>query len=498
MMLFTLKQVQSGEFIEAAYNWKLEKLYVDLASAKNKGLTPVEKKILRGLLCGYSPREIANIIYQSSTSSSVRVYLSNGLYKYIEVMLYSQTSQQIKINHWSRVTKLLEEAGYKLASTVPQPVAPISIEESDRPEIRQAFDWGEAVDVSIFYGREKELVQLQNWIIKDRCRLVSLLGMGGIGKTSLSVKLAEQVQDNFKYLIWRSLHHAPRLPELLANLLQFLAQEQSSQFILAETTPERTSQLLEFFRKSRCLLVLDNVDALLQPQTYVGNFRPEYQEYRDFFQRMGEVLHQSCLVLTSREKLKEVAAIEGANLPVRSLQLKGLSEVNCQEIIKAKGVTCSEYEWRLLVNRYAGNPLVLKMVLTTILELFDGKVSQFLKHNLLVFGGVRQLIEEQLTRLSETEKQVLYWLAVKQDILLLSQTTEEEMPPGMTKGELWETLESLVRRSLIYKHTTSFKLLPIFKEYLNHQLSKQNSLQTEVIPNPNPGKLSSSTNIKET
>jgi len=480
-MLSTLKQVQSGEFIEAAYNWKLEKLYVDLASAKNKGLTPVEKKILRGLLCGYSPREIADIIYQSSGSSSVRVYLSNALYKYIEIMLSSQTSQKIKIKHWSRVTKLLEDAGYKLSVSLSPQVTPALIEEVNQSEIKQPSDWGEAVDVSIFYGREKELIQLEKWIIQDRCRLVSLLGMGGIGKTTLSVKLAEQVQHNFKYLIWRSLNQAPRLLELLASLLQVLAQEQDSEFTLSPTIAGRTSQLIEFFRKSRCLLVLDNVDTLLQSYSFAGTFRPEYGEYRDFFLRIGEVLHQSCLVLTSREKLKEVAAIEGVNLPVRSFQIKGLSEVDCQEIIKAKGVTCSEYEWRLLISRYSGNPLALKIVLTTIIELFDGKVANFLKQNLLVFGGVRELIEEQLNRTSETEKQVLYWLADKQDILLLREPTIEDTPMGMSKMELLETLESLVRRSLIYKNTTTFKLLPIFKEYLNQQLNKQTIRQKEVI-----------------
>ncbi|MFB2937225.1 NB-ARC domain-containing protein [Aerosakkonemataceae cyanobacterium BLCC-F154] len=480
-MLSTFKQVESGEFIEASYNWKLEKLYVDLASAKNKGLTPVEKKILRGLLCGYSPREIADIIYKTSSSSSVRVYLSNGLYKYLEVMLYSQTSQKVKINHWSRVTNILEEAGYKLSSSVSQQFTPSLIEESVPPVIRQNFDWGEAVDTSIFYGREKELAQLKNWIIQDRCRLVSLLGMGGVGKTTLSVKLAEQVQDNFKYLIWRSLHHPPQLAELLASLLKFLTPEQDNQFILSDTIAGRTTQLIECFRNSRCLLVLDNLDSLLQPCTYAGIFRPEYEEYQEFFQRLGEVLHQSCVVLTSREKLKDVAAIEGVTLPVRALQLKGLTEVDCQEIIKAKGVTCSEYEWRLLVNRYAGNPLVLKIVLTTILELFDGKVASFLKQNILVFGGVRELIEEQLNRISAVEKKVLYWLALKQDILLLSAAVVDEMPPGMTKMELLETLESLIRRSLIHKHTTTFKLLPIFKEYLNQQLNEQNQLQKEVI-----------------
>ena len=47
------------QFTEASNHWDLETLYADLASAKGKRLTPVEKLHLRGLLCGYSPAEIA-------------------------------------------------------------------------------------------------------------------------------------------------------------------------------------------------------------------------------------------------------------------------------------------------------------------------------------------------------------------------------------------------------------------------------------------------------
>ncbi|NJL67938.1 MAG: hypothetical protein HC894_16545 [Microcoleus sp. SM1_3_4] len=36
-------------------------------------------------------------------------------------------------------------------------------------------------------------------------RLVALLGMGGIGKTALSVKLAQQIQQDFDWIVWRSL-----------------------------------------------------------------------------------------------------------------------------------------------------------------------------------------------------------------------------------------------------------------------------------------------------
>jgi hypothetical protein len=35
------------------------------------------------------------------------------------------------------------------------------------------YDWGEAPDVSVFYGRSEELVQLRQWVLEERCRLVA-------------------------------------------------------------------------------------------------------------------------------------------------------------------------------------------------------------------------------------------------------------------------------------------------------------------------------------
>nr|MBE9182381.1 hypothetical protein [Oculatella sp. LEGE 06141] len=41
-------------------------------------------------------------------------------------------------------------------------------------------DWGEAPDSSVFYGRDRELQTLERWIVADQCRLIALLGMGGL------------------------------------------------------------------------------------------------------------------------------------------------------------------------------------------------------------------------------------------------------------------------------------------------------------------------------
>src|SRR5947209_6996329 len=46
-------------------------------------------------------------------------------------------------------------------------------------------DWGDALTVTTFYGREWELTLLTEWIVQERCRVVSVLGLGGIGKSAL-------------------------------------------------------------------------------------------------------------------------------------------------------------------------------------------------------------------------------------------------------------------------------------------------------------------------
>ncbi|MEB3210333.1 MAG: NB-ARC domain-containing protein [Leptolyngbyaceae bacterium] len=121
-------------------------------------------------------------------------------------------------------------------------------------------DWGEAPDVSIFYGRNQELTTLGEWLLRDRCRLVTILGLGGVGKTALSVKLAQQIQGEFEFLIWRSLRDTPSLSSLLSTLISFFSRHE--EINLPETTEEKLARLMVYLRESRCLLVLDNLGLL--------------------------------------------------------------------------------------------------------------------------------------------------------------------------------------------------------------------------------------------
>jgi WD40 repeat protein len=337
-------------------------------------------------------------------------------------------------------------------------------------------DLSEAIDVSFFLGRTAELTQLQKWIVGE-CRLVALLGMGGIGKTALSVKLAHQIKHKFEYIVWRSLRTAPPIKDLLAGLILFLSNEQLTETALPKTVDARISLLIRYLQNHHCLLILDNLEAILQSGEHTGYYRPGYEDYGELLKRIGEAAHQSCVLITSREKPEELALLEGETLPVRLLHLTGLQQLEAQHILEVKGVFGAESEINKLINYYRGNPLALKIIATSIKELFAGDIFEFFSQSTTVFKGIRQLLEQQINRLSELEKQILYWLAINQEPISIAELQDDFVPSVARRSSL-EALESLIRRCLIEQskddiRATTFTLQPVVMEYVTDCLVQQ-------------------------
>ncbi|HAZ43421.1 MAG TPA: helix-turn-helix domain containing protein [Cyanobacteria bacterium UBA11369] len=105
------------QFTQAVNHWDLETLYADLASAKGKRLTPVEKLHLRGLLCGYSPAEIAERL--GKDVKGVETDLCATIYRYVKSLL---DKCHEKIGNWRNITEWLEDAGYKSQPNAQVPV----------------------------------------------------------------------------------------------------------------------------------------------------------------------------------------------------------------------------------------------------------------------------------------------------------------------------------------------------------------------------------------
>ncbi|MBV9385890.1 MAG: hypothetical protein JOZ78_05615 [Chroococcidiopsidaceae cyanobacterium CP_BM_ER_R8_30] len=331
----------------------------------------------------------------------------------------------------------------------------------------QRQDWADAIDTTGFFARAAELAILKQWILQDRCRMVMLVGMGGMGKTALAVKLAQQIHEEFQFFIWRSLRNAPPLKELVAELIQFLSGRHLA--YLPESVDSRILLLIESLRSSRCLLVLDDCESVMQSGEYAGYYRKGYEGYGQLLKCIVETPHCSSLVLISREKPVALIAIERETFPVRLLKLAGVQISAGREIIKAMGeFSASEDKWRELVEYYDGNPLALKTVAAAARDLFDGslyKTIDSLKQGTLVFNEIRCVLEEQLARLSDLEKEVVYWLAINRKPVSLSEL-QGDFISKVRGREVLEALASLQRRTLVEKSVDGFKQKRLITEYL--------------------------------
>ncbi|WP_434686307.1 NB-ARC domain-containing protein [Pseudanabaena minima] len=325
-------------------------------------------------------------------------------------------------------------------------------------------DWGNAIDTSIFYGRTEELSRIKNWVIGDRCRLLGVFGMGGIGKTAFATKLAEQVQTEFTLIAWKSLRNAPTVETMLAELVSFLTNQAIA------TLPQDLNSLLGMFipalKQSRCLIVLDNVESILRSGDTTGQYSEGYEGYGELFRQVGEVRHQSCLILTSREKPHDVLPPDSSDRMVRSLQLTGLKEEARQMFQPELAIAPAT---RKLIDFYCGNPLALTVVSRSINSMFDGDIQEFLNQDANVFGDIRYLLDQQYGRLSEREQQVMYWLAIEREPIT-TDNLRQDIVPMVSKSQILESVISLRWRSLIEKNANSFTQQPVVMEYMTDRL----------------------------
>lgn len=355
-------------------------------------------------------------------------------------------------------------------------------------------DWGEAPDVPIFFGRLEEFVNLEEWIIKDRCRLIAILGMagigktglsiklgkGGIGKTDLTLKLAQGIKEDFEYVIWRRLLNTPPIQEILSEVIKFLSDQQ--EIDLSDNVDEQISQLLYHLKKHRCLLILDNMEMILRGGEFAGTYREGYENYGKLLRQVGEIPHQSCLLLTSREKPQEVAFLEGNTKPVRSLELTGLNYIDGRKIFeKIADFSGSDEEWQELIEFYDGNPLALELAAKHIQQVFFGNITEFLKEGKPMFTNLHDLLDWHFERLSDLEKEVMYWLAINREPISISDM-KEELLSSFSKEQLPLTLQSLQWQVPLERSAARFTLQPVLIEYMTERLVEQVGEEIKIKP----------------
>lgn len=369
--------------------------------------------------------------------------------------------QEIRADRLTQETSQKELLSARSDATTPTASPPV------QPVPRQ--EWGDAPATSHFYGRESDVERLQQWLLDVRCRLVVVLGMGGMGKTTLVAKVARAVELRFDSLFWRSLVNAPPLSEFLQEWLQFLSRQQLPR--LSHTLNEQLTTLEEYLRQQRCLLVLDNVESIMEAGQ-AGQYRTGYEGYGQLIERLAQGQHQSCLVLTSRERPHRMLQLEEDFPSVHSLQMEGLSAEAGQALLKSRGIDGGANLVANVVRRYSGNPLALKLVARTIQELFEGDTAAFLSDELPIFDDIRTVLDQQFARLTSLEREVLIALAVERVALPVHELMEN-VQSARSMRTLLEALRALQRRSLLEKSDSGFALQNVVTEYVTEYIVEQ-------------------------
>lgn len=139
-------------------------------------------------------------------------------------------------------------------------------------------------EITTFVGRQPELEQIADLLQRTDSRLVTLTGLGGVGKTRLALRAARQqtfaFQDGTFWFPLAELTDASTLPSLLAETIGF--------HFSSTENPRR--QLLEYLKPKETLLVLDNFEHLLTASGFLS----------DLLQTCPQVT----LLITSREPLR--------------------------------------------------------------------------------------------------------------------------------------------------------------------------------------------------
>jgi ABC-type cobalamin/Fe3+-siderophores transport system ATPase subunit len=432
--------------------------FVDQVVQKQTGehLDDLEKAILKGLWQGQTYNQIADESgynsqnYIGDVSRKLFKTLSEQLGEDINKYNFCWTIERV-IN--SQFVGLVNTK-ISLCSNHPKPDKNQSHEEKSNNELFY-HDLTIAPKITHFYGRETELQTLSHWLINQNTRLISILGLPGIGKTTLVKKFVDLNLQNFNIIIWKNIKLSDSLDSIIAEIFKAI----NSEFIQTEN---KLTQLFNLFRQQKCLIIIDNIQELFTPGQFAGQYKAEYKDYKTFLTMITEIEHQSSLILISQEQCQEMICIDEELYPVKCLELQGLDNTDILKNQKLK----DEESWSKLINLYEGNPVYLQDISSLIRNIFQGTISDFLSEGLLLTENMKYQLSELFNRLSTVEQQIVLEMSKSNQPVNREQLRESL---SLSSMELINGLQSLKRRYLvttIESDKTLFILSPVFREYV--------------------------------
>ena len=330
---------------------------------------------------------------------------------------------------------------------------------------------GESVAPTALFGRDAEVDELARLVVEMRCRLVTLVGPGGVGKTRLAMAAATRVISDFpdgaRFVALASLVEPRELASAIARACAAPVGEGESAH----------AAVLRFLADRRLLLVLDNFEQLVEAAPLVSE------------------LLSGCpgvsVVITSREPARLAAervfpvrplAVPSIAAPGSAVELERFAAVAMFvdrararapdfAIDEANAAHVSD-----ICRRLDGLPLALELAAARVGLLAPADLAGRLDHALgvLVSGTrdaparqrtLRATIDWSFNLLTDAERRAFARMAV------FPAGARVAVAEEVTDASL-DTLESLVAKQLLVRHGERLTMLETVREYAAERLAE--------------------------
>jgi predicted ATPase/transcriptional regulator with XRE-family HTH domain/uncharacterized protein HemY len=316
-------------------------------------------------------------------------------------------------------------------------------------------------------GREHEVRAISHQIQDPACRLLTLTGPGGVGKTRLALEVAHQLQAFFD-------HGACFVPLVGISTSEFILAAIASVFGFSFSgTTELKAQLFNFLKERRILLVLDNLEHLLngiQLLDELLEFAPDVK-----------------LLTTSREQLnlraEWVFEVQGlpvpTNIDLENLVSNSAVSLFMQRAKQAKvnlHLATDEYTFvKQICQLVEGLPLGLELAASWVRTMSVSEIAQEIEKGLDLLTStardlpqrhrsIRAVFDQSWILLSDQECDAMKRLSVFRGGF--TRTAVERVT-----GATLSVLSSLVDKSLV-RHTEAnrYDLHELMRQYAYEQL----------------------------
>lgn len=310
----------------------------------NEHLSDVQKNIVEGLLNGDSYKKIAD---NSSYDEGYIGDLSRKLYKILSNHLGEEINKSNFCWTIERITnnKFVNLGNNKISYYENKSSIFSQKKQHNYSDIQEVFhDLRLAPFCNFDIERSKELDLLYRGVFKENKSLISVLGLSGIGKTTLVKKFIDLHLQEFEVIIWQSFKY-PQTFNLFINLFLDFCQVN----FLIDNKDNKIAKIVEVFKEKKCLIIFDDLQNIFTKNQLCGQYQKEYQDYYGFFKTIAEIEHQSHIILISQEKCPTMQSFNGNSSDC--IELSGLYSL---EIIKNLAKN-NHQEWLKLINLYEGN-----------------------------------------------------------------------------------------------------------------------------------------------